>query len=420
MNRLSARSAFARTVRAAGYQNSLSIPTTAFFSTTPSQAVLKNVPGRQDRLAAAASEFSSLNDNSNNKSSSSPFQKAPPSSGGNPHFSRGPAGLTSSDAATGSDAPTKGGIINVRSLPRSFRGASGRSFPGPSGVSTPSPRLGRTGSNPAFGPGPGLGGVGRFAGVGGGPRSPKRGGGSGRRGGRRRSRRLNTEEDEGSSTKEIDMTEYPTQEMRDYKETLDVGTPTAFEPALTLEGLMSYSPAVASSQTGGMGPVSLAMRSMRVMADGYGATGGQEADASEATAVHNPALLLERLHNGQTVFFDTQTERTMVDKALHSNKIVAHLKRRKLPEDTTMIAPISEAAKEAIVDAAIRGVYETKATAPSGSLLQTYHRYQSQSYTYTEQQQRNFDKKILELLPEAGGAKAAGKGSKPGKARAKA
>lgn len=222
-----------------------------------------------------------------------------------------------------------------------------------------------------------------------------------------------------NNAQQADEYAYPTEDMRKYMESLNVGQAVLYEPALTLEGLMGYGPAVASAQgSSSRGPVSSVLRSMRVMSDGYAFAGAQEEGASVTSTLHNPQLLIERLHDGKTVFFDTADERAMVDKALHSNKVLAHLKKRKLPEDTTLIAPLPDAAKEAIVDAAVRGVYETNRTtaAPSGSLLATYHRYQSLSYTYTEQQAASFDKKILELLPQAAAETNSAKGDK---ARAK-
>ncbi|CAK7228227.1 hypothetical protein SBRCBS47491_006831 [Sporothrix bragantina] len=428
MNRQHVRSALVRTARSI-------IPTTAgpaFFSTTPPQAILKNIPGRQDRLAAAASEVSSLNDEAQDSASAdtttaspSPFQKPASPAGSNPHFSKAPPSRDGGDN-NGQPRPK---ILNLRSLPRGgLSGGPGGRFPGPSGVSTPTPRFSRTGNpNPAFQGGDGAreggrftggrftggrsGGPGRFTGRGGGgQRSPRRPTG--------RARDVRKREKEAVQEDEY---EYPTQAMRDHMEAQSVGKPVVYEPALTLEGLLGYNPAVASSQANSSrGPVSTALRSMRVLADGYPFAGVQEEGASVTTTLHNPNLLIERLHEGKTVFFDTADERALVDKALHSNKVLAHLKKRKLPEDTTMIAPLPKAAKEAIVDAAVRGVYETtnKAkAAPSGSLLETYHRYQSLSYTYTEQQAASFDKKILELLPQAAGAAKAAKG---GKARAKA
>ncbi|CAK7242598.1 MAG: hypothetical protein STHCBS139747_004094 [Sporothrix thermara] len=423
MNRQTVRSALARTAR--GVLPSPAGP--ASFSTTTPQAILKNVPGRQGRLAAAASEMSSLSDSSKNtsssttSSSSSPVQKPASPSGSNPHFSKAPA-------AGDEGAQPKIKVLNIRSLPRSgLSGGSGPRFPGPSGVSTPMPRFSRTGNpNPAFKPNPAFqsgnggrqGGGGRSGGGGGSFGGPRRSAASdgGMRRSSRKARRRDGDRKDKENAQALDEYEYPTQEMRDYMEAQTVGQPVTYEPALTLEGLLGYGPAVASSQANSSrGPVASALRSMRVLADGYAFAGAQEEGATVTTALHNPELLVERLHEGKTVFFDTADERAMVDKALHSNKVLAHLKKRKLPEDTTMIAPLPAAAKEAIVDAAVRGVYETSTPAPSGSLLETYHRYQSLSYTYTEQQAASFDKKILELLPQAAGAaEARAKGSKAG------
>ncbi|CAK7568484.1 MAG: hypothetical protein SEPTF4163_006477 [Sporothrix epigloea] len=421
-------SALARTARGV-------IPTpagSASFSTTSPRSVLKNIPSRQGRLAAAASELSSLNDSSESRFSkntsendstnnSSSLREPVSSTGSNPRFSRAPP---SRDADTGTQPRSK--IINLRSLPRSgLSGSSNSRFPGPSGVSTPVPRFSRSGNpNPAFktslspqNGGGDRGGGGRFAGRSLGPR------GSAGAGGMRRSPRRMRKNDDKKNVKnnaqQADEYAYPTEDMRKYMESLNVGQAVLYEPALTLEGLMGYGPAVASAQgSSSRGPVSSVLRSMRVMSDGYAFAGAQEEGASVTSTLHNPQLLIERLHDGKTVFFDTADERAMVDKALHSNKVLAHLKKRKLPEDTTLIAPLPDAAKEAIVDAAVRGVYETNRTtaAPSGSLLATYHRYQSLSYTYTEQQAASFDKKILELLPQAAAETNSAKGDK---ARAK-
>ncbi|CAK7215488.1 hypothetical protein SCUCBS95973_002492 [Sporothrix curviconia] len=435
MNRQSVRSALVRSAR--GVLPATAGPASAPFSTTSPQAILKNIPGRQGRLAAAASEVSSLNNEENagaHTSASTTTASSGPLS--NPHFSRA---APSRDGGDDSGAQPRTKILNLRSLPRSgMSGAFGSRFPGPSGVSTPTPRFSRTGTpNPAFKPNPafqsGDGGGreegGRFGGDRfggnrfGGPGQSERLGGGGRL---RRPRRRDDRRKRDDNGPAVDSEEYPNKVIRDYMESLVVGTPVVYEPALTLEGLLGYGPAVASSQanSGGRGPVSSALRSMRVMADGYAFAGAQEEGATVTTALHNPRLLIERLHEGKAVFFDTADERAMVDKALHSNKVLAHLKKRKLPEDTTMIAPAPEAAKEAIMDAAVRGVYESKApkatVAPAGSLLETYHRYQSLSYTYTEQQAASFGKKILELLPQAAGKANAAKGGKGSKARAAA
>ncbi|CAK7273821.1 hypothetical protein SEPCBS119000_005854 [Sporothrix epigloea] len=424
MNRQLVGFALARTARGA-------IPATiasACFTTASPQAALKNMTSRQSRLAAAASELSSLNDssrardsqtsstsNSNSTYSPRPVQAA---GGSNPHFSRAPP---SRDAApdNGAQAPRK--IINLRSLPRGgSAGGSGSRFPGPSGVSTPAVRFNRTGNlNPAFQTDPNSqnnkGGrtVGRFVGRSTGPRRPA--GSGGNRRSPRSARRRGGDKKGKNNAQQEDEFQYPTQAMRDYTESLSVGQPVVYEPALTLEGLLGSGPAVASAQgNSSRGPVSAVLRSMRVMSGGYAFAGAQEDGATVTSTLHNPELLLERLHDGKTVFFDTADERAMVDRALHSKRAVAQLEKRELPKDTTLIAPLPDAAKEAIMDAAVRGVYETSKAAaePSGSLLATYHRYQSRSYTYTERQAASFDKKILELLPQAAAGSKSAKGSK--------
>ncbi len=371
----------------------------ALFSSTAPQAVLKHVPGRQDRLAAAASQLSSLENNNNNNNGAPRTSDAHRVPGGwqpvpNPHFTRGPP-------PPSEDAPTSGGdgsrIISVRSLPRRPLG-SGSRFPGPSGVTSRSP-------------------TGRFAGSVGGRQPAKR-----RRPARRR--RRNGGDKEGDGKKFVREEATWSQTQLDWMYADEVGTAKAFEPALTLEGLAAYSPAIASAAAGSSGNVSSAVRAMRLVAGGAAFGGGQEEGASVATATLSPAAARARLEKGEAVFFDTAGERASVDAALHSHRATKWLASQGLPAEMSLIGPVGDGVKTAIVETAVRGLYatpETEGTAAGvdagtlrGSLLETAQRYRAKNYTYSAAQAATFDGKIRELLPQAA---AGGKAAKGGKAR---
>ncbi|KIH91901.1 hypothetical protein SPBR_01800 [Sporothrix brasiliensis 5110] len=391
MPRPSLRSALGRTTRsqlttacygASGARGPLSIETTAFFSSTPSQAVLKNVRGRQDRLAAAASEVGSLNDSRSNNATDTTNTTNNSRRGGAQLNNGAPRSRGPSYAA----GRGGGNIINLRSLPRNSRG--GPRF----AASAPTPRVI---SNPAFQASPGgenllrdRGGFGR-------------GRGQGRGRGRGRSGQGRSDENEEEVPGDEKDTDPLAPEIIEYLARQKMGEYSDFEPRLTLEGLLGYRPAVVSTEGDGAGTVAMALREMRVLSGGDAFGGSEEEGASSMTSVPNVQSLRERLHNGETVFFDTAMERSMVEKALRSSRVQKWLANKKLPADTPLVAPLSEATKEVIVDAAIRGAYDTD-TAKNGTLLQTLHRYQGKDYTYTEQHKRQFDAKILELLPDAG------------------
>ncbi|ERS99702.1 uncharacterized protein SPSK_09380 [Sporothrix schenckii 1099-18] len=397
MHRPSFRSALGRTTHsqlttacygASGARGPLSIETTAFFSSTPSQAVLKNVRGRQDRLAAAASEVSSLNDSNSNNASNTTNTTNNSRRGGAQLNNSAPRSRGPSYAA----GRGGGNIINLRSLPRNSRG--GPRF----AASAPTPRVI---SNPAFQAS--AGGENLLRDREGFGRGRGQGQGQGRGRGRGRGRSGQGRSDENGEEVQGDEkdTDPLAPEIIEHLAREKMGEFSDFEPRLTLEGLLGYRPAVVSTEGDGAGTVAMALREMRVMSGGDAFGGSEEEGASSMTSVPNVQSLRERLHNGETVFFDTAMERSMVEKALRSSRVQKRLANKKLPPDTPLVAPLSEAAKEVIVDAAIRGAYDTD-TAKNGTLLQTLHRYQGKDYTYTEQHKRQFDAKILELLPDAG------------------
>ncbi|EPE10101.1 hypothetical protein F503_05196 [Ophiostoma piceae UAMH 11346] len=377
----------------------------ATFSTTSSQSVLKWVPSSKERQAQAASELSSLDDDSASAAAAAPAKPK----GANPQFSKeGPAGSSSNAISPGSGNQ----IINVRSLPRTL----GPRFPG-TGVSDASTsNTGGRFRNSVEG------GGNRFSGLGSAnlitPR-PR-----GRTDGRLRSARTKTRPDRAKRAKrdgdkEVKRAEGLTEEQeqelyveaREWLHFHEFGKPEAFEPSLTREGLLGYSPAVASSAAAPDGYLSTALRSMRVMAGGQPFAGSFEPGESHTDASPNPEGVRNQMHKKEVVFFDTMVERVRTERALRSNRALAKLKAAGLPADTPLIKPVSEVTKAMILEAAVRGLYDGPSTAASkdGSLLDTTQRYQAQDYTYSSPKAQQFEAKIRELMPKASAGKAAAK-----------
>lgn len=393
---------------ASGSRGALSVATTAFFSSTPSQAILKNILGlgdRKERMTAAASELSSLNEGKQEASSSADEKTAaaaakaapaPRAPGANPHFSSGPPpGEPVPENASG----RTGGIINIRSLPRRLPGRGGFPGTGVSGLETGRPRIQ---TNPAFQQNEGSLGRGR-----GGGRGRGRGGALRRR--RDRDGELETEEEKlkrlAEREKKLAEKYVMSPELELYEQERKLGVYSDFTPALTLEGLQGSRPIVASKHGDGAGSVSAALRSMRVMGGGFAYGGGEDEGESNTKASTNPLLAIEQLRAGKAVYFDTKTERELAEKALRSTRAKRRLKKLGLP-NTPMLVPISDAAKEAILSDAVRGMH----TAPSSvsknpsktrSLMEMVHRYQLKDAAQTEDFRRKFNAKVLELLPEA-------------------
>ncbi|OAA54975.1 hypothetical protein SPI_08479 [Niveomyces insectorum RCEF 264] len=214
MHRPVLRSALGRTARGvrSGRSNvdgarllpMLACPSTTpatFFSTTTSNAVLKQIFARRTRLAAAASEVGALGDeNKPGNDGPGDDRKSPVTDARslgasrpltpNPHFtSSAPDGPSSGDAGSGGGGGGPSRIINLRSLPRrlsadgsssSRGGRGGGRFAGPSGVSSSGQFTGDSNRITKEPPGPGFGGesVNRRG------RSGGRGGGRGRGRGR--------------------------------------------------------------------------------------------------------------------------------------------------------------------------------------------------------------------------------------------
>lgn len=381
-----------------GTRGPLSVTTTAFFSTTPSRAADNDKGDRQNRLAAAASAVSSLNNDSKSSSSSSSQEPLP--------ARRAPISSSESGAQVGGRG---GGIINIRSLPRKLTGGPPRfagsvgfsdpnAKPNPHFSQDPSAAAPRVITNPLFSATGSDGHQGR----GGGMSSGRRGGGGG--GGRNRKRRSRDDgEGQEDRGKQSNSNEFPyTPEMQEFFLKESLGEYSDFEPALTLAGLKSYRPAVASSQTAAGGNVSMALREMRVLGGGHAFGGDQEQGATKLTVVPNMHGLVERLHKGESVYFDSAMERAMVDKALASRTVRNFIRKNSLSYDS-MIQEPSKATKDAVLETAIRGVYEKKGTVAHSAVMETLQRYQDKDYTYTEEHKRQFAAKIQELLPEAAG-----------------
>ncbi|KAL1903587.1 hypothetical protein Sste5346_000215 [Sporothrix stenoceras] len=405
----------------------LSVTTMAFFSTTPSRTADNDKGDRQNRLAKAASAVSSLNLNNDSKSSSQerrPFNAASRDGPARPFGADGSSSSLGSKDGEGKESTSgkPGGIINIRSLPRKLPGgprfAGSVGFGRPNADEDPHPSAPpRVITNPAFSAS-GLSGGGRGRGRGRGLGRGGAGASGARQGGaRNRNRRpRDGEEDQESNPWAVEKVTF-SPEMQEFFLKEDLGEYHDFEPALTLEGLTSYRPAVASSKNSVGGNVSMALREMRVLAGGDAFGGDHEQDATKLTAAPNALDLMERLHKGEMVYFDSSMERWMVQRMLKSRTTRRLMREDKIMNVRLLIQQPSKAVKDAVLETAIRGVYESKGTAAHSALMQTLQRYQDKEYTYTEEHKRQFAAKIMELLPEAAGEAAkAAKGGKRGKA----
>ena len=374
----------------------------AAFSTSSSQSVLKWLPSSKERQAQAASELSSLDDDSAGPAAATPAKPK----GANSQFSQGgPAG--SSNAVT----PGNGNqIINVRSLPRTL----GPRFPGTGVSDAATSATGGRFRNSVEGGGNRFSGLGNANLITARPR--------GRPDGRLRSARTKTRSDrprrpKRDGDKDVKRAEGLTEEQeqelyveaREWLHFHEFGKPEAFEPSLTREGLLGYSPAVASSAAAPDGYVSTALRSMRVMAGGQPFAGSFEPGESHTDASPNPEGVRNQMHKKEVVFFDTMVERVRTERALRSKRTLAKLKKAGLPANTPLIKPVSEVTKAMIIEAAVRGLYDgpSSVAATEGSLLNTTQRYQAQDYTYSSLKAQQFEAKIRELMPKEAAGNAA-------------
>lgn len=316
-------------------------------------------------------------------------------------------GLTS-NAISASTGPSSGKIINVRSLPRrpgnGGGGGGGASFPGPTGVWT-----GFSGSR-LRGAGGGGGGGGRFAagrtggGAGAGAGAGGAAGGQGRRRRRPTKRRGGKGADDEEGGKRGQQQQEPntlTVREQAWLEAREVGTATAYEPSLTLESLVGYGPAVASSSasTSAVGNTSAVLRAMRVLGGGM----------PFCAELPNPTAAHDRLMRGGIVFFDSAAERAATEAALLSNRLVKQLTKTSKDGSQPLraILPASAATQTAILETTVRGLYAEAGsngqTGSSGAVFEALRRYRSKDATWSAEAGRIVENKVRSLLPATAG-----------------
>ncbi|EFX05876.1 hypothetical protein CMQ_3945 [Grosmannia clavigera kw1407] len=386
-----------------------------FFSTTPSQRKLKQVPARRDRVAAAASEVGALGaagafgrGDGDKAAAAVPVADARSLGAPRPAMAAGGSSsgnLTSSNAITASSTISASKVINMRSLPRrpSNGGGGGSSFPGPTGVWSGFSGNARTGRFA----GSRMGGIGGGAGAGGGRnggRASGRAGGAG--GGRKRrpmKRRGKGGEDEEGGGKRGQQQEPNalTVQEQTWLEEREVGTATTYRPSLTRESLEGYGPAVASS-TSAAANTGAVLRAMRVLGGGM----------PFCAELPNPTAAYDRLMSGQPVFFDSVAERTAAEEALLSKRLVKQLSKNgqdgKDGKALRAIAPVRVATKTAILDTTVRGLYangDSQTATGGGAVFEALRRYRSKDATWSAAAGRAVENKVRSLLPAMAGSK---------------
>ncbi len=304
-------------------------------------------PTLRQRSAAAASQLGGL-------TSSNEITKEPP------------RGWSSADPARAAGAPQ---IINVSSLPArrgggiSVRGRGG--FLGRGG--TPQFGLQRAGAQGITSPGRGRGGA-----RGGAGRGVRGRGGRGRgRGGRREAQGRDEDDDEDDDYKGLNETERVERRQQRSEQQMWLqgqaeGVDTKFNPSLTLDGLVGYGPAVATSTSVSLGQVEGVMRSLRALGGG----------APFCDDTLNPSRQEEQWRLGEDVFFDTLAEREAVNG----------------------VKGPSEATKAAVLKNVVQGVYERPKFATADDVLGMVKSYIARNETYRPQDGPSLESAISSLL----------------------
>lgn len=231
--------------------------------------------------------------------------------------------------------------------------------------------------------GRGGGGAGGFRGRGG-DRGGRGRGGRGGRGGRRKGRG----DEDGKPGARDDENPAWTAEEQTWFNNIEQGVVTEYTPAVTLESLSGFGPALATDAS--IGKVESVMRSMRILGGGKPfSPDGYYNDPKDSARRYT--------HEKKPVFFDDLKEK---DWMSDSTKVG--------------ISPPLDNTKAAIIQAAVQGKYSGPAFAPLNNTMATLASYHARDATYTPTNGNDFDAKVRSLLPAAKGAapKAAAKPKK--------
>lgn len=383
----------------------------------------RNSTTGRERSSAAAAKLSQLgngnNTSSDSTSSSSSSKPESPRSFNSPRFPRAGSNggvdaralrSPSTSSPTDPSASPTGAprILNVRSLRGSFRGgrgglgrfsrrsAEGGGEGGENGGRPRTPGFARKGFGVAFGAGKdgqGQGqGQGEFAGVvgrfgrrfgpgarqsGGFATRGRDGGARGRRagrGGRTGERRKREAKDEGAG-KDEKMKFSP--EEKAVIDRLDRGEVVRFDPKVTRESLSGYGAAIATDAA--LGQVESAIRTMRLMSGGM-------AFNADSGVTSDMRAVMKRYEAKQPIFVNSKGEKEWIERAQP---------KLQLSEPTADI-------KKAIVDASIRGKYETRSFAELGDVKSIVGNYHQRTFTYKSSDSQKFMDKVLSLLPAQG------------------
>ncbi|KAL2254987.1 hypothetical protein VTK26DRAFT_4418 [Humicola hyalothermophila] len=162
---------------------------------------------------------------------------------------------------------------------------------------------------------------------------------------------------------------------------LDKGEVVRFDPEVTRESLSGYGAAVATDAA--LGQVETAIRTMRLMSGGI-------AFNSDSGVTADMTAVMRRYEEKKPVFVHSKAEKEWIERA----------------QPKLQLSEPSADIKKAIVDAAIRGKYESRSFAELSDVPGIVANYHQRTFTYKASDSQKFMDKLLSLLPAQGGGKA--------------
>lgn len=164
---------------------------------------------------------------------------------------------------------------------------------------------------------------------------------------------------------------------------MEQGVVTEYTPQLTAEELSGYGPAVATHNT--LGKIETALESMRILggATAFNRDAGVTADTRE--------MVTRYYHEKKPVFFNSAEEKAWLQGSTKKGIVF------RAPQQST---------KQAIIDTAILGKYDTPDFADVKDTMATMSNYHARTTSYKPSDAEKFMNKVRELLPTDTTAKA--------------